>query len=629
MKSMIVTTPIRPIPTDFPPIGSLSIISYLKRKGVDEVEFYHIDGNRPDFNDAVAHIVAANPDVLGISAVVSTAYAYSKDLSLAVKEQLPETLIVLGGNLAASAEIILRYSGVDMCVIGEGEWVMHEIVKRAEKTRTIDDFKDIPGLVFIDSSDTMINTGYPPVLGKSEIYDIDWEILANTSSMDFYIGDMEADERTGSRFAREPRARETHRRGKKFMMIPGAKGCVARCTFCHRWDKGIRYIPPAIVIERLEALIEKYNLGFISVADENFGTDRKWLKEFCARIKPLDILWMVGGMRVNCIAPERITMMKDAGCVGILYGMETGSPRMLEIMEKKTKVEENVDAMRWTIEAGLFSIVQLVIGMPGECAETIDETIAFCQKALTVSPTQNPNDLSINYAQALPGTSLYEYARHNNLIGRSLSEEQKYLLRISDKDAHDEFMTLNFTDSPTLEHQSWRPRITIETNHAYIQEYGLEHYKDVLLNDIRFFTKPRKDEGYFANPKRLVDTSLTSDRVNTGSTVFELESEAASLPSLFSLFRKGQLGLAMICHPVIFYRLRHFLPLMVAVKNLRQESFGTVLKGLAEYIGWKLRLVRHGGKFVHQYKSLRRIVENDLGTVSTDNVEMAPLRKGR
>jgi len=629
MKSMIVTTPIRPIPTDFPPIGSLSIISYLKRHGVEDVDFYHIDGNRPTFDDAVAQIVSSKPDVLGISAVVSTAYEYSRNLSLAIKEQLPETLIVIGGNLAASAEILLRYSGVDMCVLGEGEWVMHEIIKRAQKTREVDDYKDIPGLMLIDSSGALINTGYPPALSKTEIYDIDWSVLSDATDMELYVTKVIGDERTEGRFNRDPRTHEAHRRDKKFMMLPGAKGCVARCTFCHRWEKGIRYIPPPVIAERLEAAIEEYDVGFISVADENFGTDRKWLQEFCDRLKPLDILWFVAGMRVNCITPEQISVMKDAGCVGILYGMETGSPRMLEIMEKKTKVEDNENAMRWTIEAGLLSIVQLVIGMPGENAETIDETISFCKKALTVSPTQNPNDLSINYAQALPGTALYEYARHNNLIGRSLSEEQEYLLKISDKDAHDEFATLNFTDSPTLEHQSWRPRITVETNYAYIQEYGLEHYKDVLLNDIRFFTRPRKDEGYFANPKRLVDTSLTSDRVNTGSTVFELESEAASLPSLFSLLRGGQLGLAMICHPIIFYRLRHFLPLMAALKNLRQDSLYTVLKALAEYTVWKLRLAYRGGRFVHQYKSLRRIVENDLGAVPTDNVEMAPLRKGR
>jgi radical SAM superfamily enzyme YgiQ (UPF0313 family) len=633
MKTMIVTTPIRPVPTDFPPLGSLSIVSYLTRNGVDDVEFYHIDANRPDFDEAVAHIVGKNPGVLGISAVVSTAYEYSKSLSAAVKAQLPDTLIVLGGNLAASAEIILRNTGVDICVTGEGERVMRDIVARAEKTQKLDDFQDIPGLMFVGSSGELINTGYPKALDKTEIYDIDWQVLADATDIHTYVTEFSSDGTAGGTnkfgFARDPRTLEAHRQGKRFMIVPGAKGCVARCTFCHRWEKGIRYIPPDIIIERLQALIDTYNIGFITIADENFGADRRWLKEFCRLLKPLDVLWIVGGMRVNCITPEQIAMMKDAGCVVIQYGMETGSPRMLEVMEKRTTVEDNENAMRWTIGAGLFSVVQLVIGMPGENAETIGETIEFCKTALTIDPKQNPNDLSINYAQALPGTPLYEFARHHNLIGRSSSEEEDYLLRISDKDAHDEYATLNFTDAPILEQQSWRPRITIETNHAYVQAYGLNHYKHILLNDVRFFTRKREDSGYFANPKRLVDSSLVSDRINDSSQHFELESDDVQLPSIASLLRRGQWGLAVICHPVAFYRLRGLLPLFVTAKTLRRQGLGIAARNLFDYLAWRLRSARSGQVFPHDYKSLRRIVDTDLGAVPGDLAEMAPLRKGR
>ena len=111
--------------------------------------------------------------------------------------------------------------------------------------------------------------------------------------------------------------------------------------------------------------------------------------------------------------------------------------------------------MRWTIEAGLATVVQLVIGMPGETSETIRETIEFCKYAMTLHPDQNPNDNSINYAQALPGTDLYEYGRHKGLIGTDLDGEEEYLLSISDRDAHDEFVTLNFTERPVLGFGLW------------------------------------------------------------------------------------------------------------------------------------------------------------------------------
>ena len=81
MRIMLATTPIRPTPTTFPPIGILSVLSHLKRNGIDGAEFYHIDANRPTYEDALTHILAYKPDVLAISSVVSTAYSYTKQLA--------------------------------------------------------------------------------------------------------------------------------------------------------------------------------------------------------------------------------------------------------------------------------------------------------------------------------------------------------------------------------------------------------------------------------------------------------------------------------------------------------------------------------------------------------------------
>ena len=107
-KILIVTTPIRPTPDVFPPLGSLSIITALNKAGFNDTEFYNIDYLRPDYSEVINYIKKEKPDILGISSVVSTAYGYSKQLSLDIKRELPETTILLGGNLGASAEIILH-----------------------------------------------------------------------------------------------------------------------------------------------------------------------------------------------------------------------------------------------------------------------------------------------------------------------------------------------------------------------------------------------------------------------------------------------------------------------------------------------------------------------------------------
>jgi hypothetical protein len=309
-----------------------------------------------------------------------------------------------------------------------------------------------------------------------------------------------------------------------------------------------------------------------------------------------------------------------------MFGMETGSERMLKIMEKKVKLSDNYNAMKWTVDAGLYTVVQIVLGMPGETPKTVQETIEFCKYALTLSSRQNPNDLSVNYAQALPGTPLYEFARARGMIDAGLDGEEAYLMRISDKDAHDEVTTLNFTDSSELECQTWRPRIQIEVNHHYVRTFGLDHYRQVLLNDTNFFQRPRQEDGFFANPKRLVDRSIAVDTLNEDRETFGL-GNAARLPSLWRLIAKGNLGMAVICYPTLFYRLRGLLPLMVLVRAMARNGIGYALRLLVRHVR-HLLVTRARHRMVENYKSLRKIMDEDIRLAEADPATIA-LRKGR
>ena len=135
--------------------------------------------------------------------------------------------------------------------------------------------------------------------------------------------------------------------------------------------------------------------------------------------------------------------------------METGSEKMLKVMDKVTTVEQNKNTVKWMSETGLYTIIQLVIGMPGETPETIRETIDFTSYFAEQNPDINPNAVSLNFAQALPGTPLYESARRTGKIGQSLDEEEEYLLKISDRDARDGETYVNLTDFPKLELERW------------------------------------------------------------------------------------------------------------------------------------------------------------------------------
>jgi anaerobic magnesium-protoporphyrin IX monomethyl ester cyclase len=611
MKILIVTIPLRDESAYGIPYGALAIINYVKERGFDDIDLYHIDANRPRYEDVLAHIVETKPDVLGISAIVSTSYEYTKQLSIDIKNFLPETTIVIGGNMAASAEILLRKTGVDICVIGEGEKSFLNVLRRLQESNNPMNYPDIKGLALLDNDDRFINTGYETALPAEEIWNIDLKDLESAGDINkVFHKAFNEDTAVAQWISNDPRSYEPHRRDKTVGYIACAKGCVARCTFCHRWDKGIRHIPVDNIMQELDQYIEDYNVGFIQIFAETFGNDERWLRLFCKEIKKRDVLWRSGGIRANAIAatPEWIKIMGDAGCIGLTYGNETGSEKMLQIMEKKVSIKDNYNAMQWTIEAGIYTGIQLVLGMPGETSETIGETIEYCKFVTTLSAEKDPNYLSCNYAQALPGTPLYEYGRHKGLIGQDIDSEEAYLLLISDRNARDESTTLNFTEESTLTCRTWRPRITIEVNYNFVKTFGGKKYRHVLSSSKNF-----KD--------LLVQFPLYNTRVDhTGNY---------DIPPLFTLIRRRYFGLAMICHPIFFNYIIGLLPVMVLINTMRNEGLGKASKLLLEHLMHKLGIKTKSAIFSHEYKSLRKIVSKDLGDLPIDSIGMKPYREGR
>jgi len=431
-----------------------------------------------------------------------------------------------------------------------------------------------------------------------------------------------------STFGHDPRSHEPHRESKTIFVLVASKGCVAKCSFCHRWDTGIRYIPVSIVMKRLDYFIEKYNAGFVSFGDENFGSDKKWLSEFLREIKTRDLIWSVAGMRARSTSFGLLSEMKDAGCCGTEFGLESGSQRMLDVMDKVTSVEHNYNAIKWTVENKLATQLQFVIGMPGETPESIQETADFACYYAGLSPGSDPNNASINFAQALPGTPLYELARRKGLIGPSIDDEENYLLKISDRDARDGETNINFTDYPRLLLENWHFEIQIKTRNAYVQKWGSENYNNLILK--KFIHHPQlrgkmksidlnldSDSGYFAYPARAKE---------------KLAGMADRSPSIWWLIKQKVPGLIPMRYPSFFWRTRYFSILFVLPWAAQKYGIKTTATMCIEYFRWKANEVFSfmKTKTVFEPISLRKtILKNIIPPIPTDNPMMEKLRKGR
>jgi radical SAM superfamily enzyme YgiQ (UPF0313 family) len=162
-------------------------------------------------------------------------------------------------------------------------------------------------------------------------------------------------------------------------------------------------------------LKETFGVRAIFFNDELLVLNKQRIYELCEAIKPLNILWQ-GQARVDTVDSDVLKCMKDAGCVAVGLGIESGSQRILDAMNKKTTVEQNITALELAKKIGLEVVVQCIYGYPGECDETIVETIDFFRRADMLHE-------GFFVLTPLPGTQLFERCLEQGVV----KDEDKYL----------------------------------------------------------------------------------------------------------------------------------------------------------------------------------------------------------
>ncbi|GAB7021522.1 B12-binding domain-containing radical SAM protein [Salidesulfovibrio brasiliensis] len=612
MKTLLISIPSRRGGSTFPPYACLALARHLRKNGMADVSLYDLD-TPDDMTELLALLEREQPRVVGLSAVVSTTYATVKKLSFEVRGLLPEALIVLGGNLAASADVLLHRTAVDLCVLGEGENPMLDILRRAETATTPLDYADIRGVALLDRDGNMLANGYGRSVPRDEMYDVDWGDLERLGLIDKYMPVVFRDTDIPPwPWEKDARSYEARRRDRRHANIYVGKGCPNRCTFCHRWTPGVRYIPVPVLERRIRELVERYDVGFISLMVEAFGVNKRWLKDFCEAVKPLDVLWCVGGVRADTLTPDEVAMMKDSGCAMLTYGHESGSQKMLDVMEKHVELRHNYESARHTIGNGLNTVIQTVIGMPGENNRTISETIRFARYAASLAPWQRPAFVSVNYALALPGTPIYEYGRRKGLFGKNMDDEEAYLLHASNVEAADESMAVNFTDASRLDWLSWRDLIFHYVFRDYVLRFGIQHYETIKAMQTGEIPL---DHRYVNDPQRW--------NAQDAARLLKKDYSGSVAPRWKNRLRAVRFYHFLLPRPVI--RLR------IQFRILKQETnahgWQSALNMVKEHIGTKIRNFKQLAKR-HADCSLRQTVD-ELPPVPCDSPAMAPLRKGR
>lgn len=413
MQVLIINPPIRL--SDKPrhiPHGLAILANIIRRKMGIAPTFLDINAHRYNIEEIHSILKSLEFDIVLIGGLIPV---YKKIIQYAeiIKDVNPEAVIIAGGSAAMSVpELLLMNSEVDVVCAGEGEKVILDLLEGLQQS-SLKELTRIQGFFFKINGE-IVDSGKPNLLKD---LDLESSLPAyDLLPMEIYLSNPIVG------------------LGRDIDFI-SSRGCPFACTFCYQpWGRKFRAHSVDFIIDALKKLIEDYKIDFVSFQDDEFMANKARVGEFCEKVKKNlpGLLWSCTG-RVNLVNDEIIGSMRDAGCVSVSYGFESGSHRLLKSMKKNVNIADMEKAIIVNRKFEMMLPVSFIIGMPGEDMKSCEDTVAFCVR-------NNLPLKSLMFATPYPGTELFDDAVAQGRIKKEKIHD--FVMQL--EDARD--FTVNLTD---------------------------------------------------------------------------------------------------------------------------------------------------------------------------------------
>jgi len=364
---------------DYPhfPLSTLHLAAALKE---DNVEVDILDG-RTDQNYR-DKILAHRDDLLFVGfSCLTGQISHGVEIARFVRERCPEIPLVWGGwHPTIFHEASLRSPLADVVARGEGEEIVRDLTRAFQKRSGLE---DILGITYKANGDIRVNPDRP-IAREFKKLELPYELL-------------------------DSRRYEV---SKGRVSIITSRGCPQNCSYCSIQSYYTRHWygrTAAEIVDQVEYLKNRFNVRHVTFQDSNYFVDPRRTKAVSEEMirRGLDITWEASGHTKAMIATgkETLELVRKSGCQQISVGVESGSPRMLNIIHKGLKLEDVFKLVGLIDGSGITFRANYIIGLPGETTEDLMATFNMVRKLHNIYPNLK---VSVYMYHPIPGSPLYE-----------------------------------------------------------------------------------------------------------------------------------------------------------------------------------------------------------------------------
>src|SRR3990172_5174733 len=345
----------------FPPIGIMSLSAVLKRAGHECLIFDQAHPETP--NDVIMEeIKRRQPALVGLSFLSTTSYPYAKILARQIRAANSRVKLAFGGVFASlNAQLVkLQCPEVDFVCRGDGEQLILDLVER------LDDPTGVESLTWARDGRVIQNPSR-----TMERHLDQWPFPDREGLPLDFVESMPLD---------VPAVLSLER----FTTMQTSRGCPWPCVFCDipifNEGKWRSRSPEHVIAEFKQLQADGY--GAVYFFDYHFLLQPKRIEAICKGINDngIDIQWGCEG-RVDSTCMELFPAMAKAHCRTLMFGIESGSQKILDRLKKEQSLEEIETAVNKAKDAGI-EIVHgfFVVGSPDETEADMRQSFKFASK---------------------------------------------------------------------------------------------------------------------------------------------------------------------------------------------------------------------------------------------------------